>query len=343
MSTSDLRFSDGVRHLYIPTINTISSTPVNGLRFWLANSNNFFIISSTNDCFEINFYDSNEILSHWASDINRLSCASIETVTNIKESSYNKKFLAWNLINYYYSSFYSAHSILKALSFGLIQIDSLIINNFKRINNAFGQALPSISSGMYCVNFNITRKTAIFYKVGRYDDSHRGLWQRFSDFLNVLSGISIVTGTYDAGCIAKRQLNDPYPLSVYPYLSKVDANSIIAKIDALKKILNSNGDFNWLSKVRNLVNYNHAYGVWFPYKSYQKQYDKVLALNNLYNDNPMSSNFDMTVENELIKFVKACQFINAINFDILNDLLNRHPENKSFLRSGFVAYNKLYK
>ena len=106
MSNPDIKFSDGVRHLYIPSINTISLTPDNGLRFWLANSDNYFASSDEGDLFEIAFYDLNEILSYWTSDINRLSCAFLETVSNIKDSENNKKFLAWNLINYYYKFAY---------------------------------------------------------------------------------------------------------------------------------------------------------------------------------------------------------------------------------------------
>lgn len=340
MRNPNIKFSDGVRHLYIPKINTISITQDYGLRFWLANSDNFLISSSEGELFEIVFYDLNKILSCWTSDINRLSCAFLETVSNIKESENNKKFLAWILINYYYSAFYSAHCILKALGFGLIQIDNPIISNMKRKAKAFGQQLLTISSGIYCVNFNITKSRAMFYRVKRYNNSHRGLWQRFSDLLNVLSGVSIVTGNYD---VIIRQAGDPYPLSIYSHIPLEDATDIVERIDGLKKILNTDGDFNWLSSVRNIVNYNNGFGVWFPYKSYLKQYDKILTLNSLCYDNPMASSFDMTGESELVKFVKTCQLINAINLDILEDLLNRHPKNKSFLKNGFAAYNRLYR
>lgn len=117
----------------------------------------------------------------------------------------------------------------------------------------------------------------------------------------------------------------------------------IERIDDLRKALNTNGDLNWLSSVRNIVNYSHGFGVWFPCKLYLKQYDKILTLNSLCYENPMASCFDITGESELVKFVKTCQLINFINMDILEDLLNRHPENKSFLKNRFVAYKRLYR
>ncbi len=346
MSRPDINFSDGVRHLYIPSINTISSNPEKGLRSWLTTSDDYIVVSATKTTtlqfFELIFYDYEEILSHWTSDINRLSCAFLETVANVKESENNKKFLAWNLIYYYYSAFYSAHSILKMLGFGLIQIDHRIITKLQSKARAIGQPLPPVSSGIYCVSFDIRRNTVVFYKVGRYDDSHKGLWQRFSDFLSVLTGYFIVTGTYDSQCVVTRQPNDPYPLSVYSHIPSTDASDIVAKIDLLKRIINTNGDFNWLSSIRNLINYSHEFGVWYPYKFYNKKYDKIIALKNLCNDNPLSPNFDISGEIELIKFVKACQLINAMNVDILSDLVKRHPSNKSFLKNGFLAYRKKY-
>lgn len=337
-------FSDAVRHLYIPLLNTISTTPDNGIRYWLANSSNYLILPTTgSDMFELNFYDSKEVLSSWANDINRLSCASLETVCNTNAETYNKKFLGWKLINYYYSAFFSAHSITKILGFGIVQIDNIIINFLQRKGAAYGVPVPPISSGLYCVNFDIASNKAIFYKVKRYNDSHKGLWNRFSDLLGVLSGVLTVTGTYDSNCIIKREQSVPYPLSIYAHLPQDDASTIVEIIDNLRNFMNTKGDFNWLSTVRNIINYSHGFGVWFPYKTYQRQYDKISTLAGLNHENPALSQFGKTFEPDLINFVRGCQLINSINLEILNDLLSRHPDNKSFLKNGYHSFLKLYK
>lgn len=341
--TLNIKFSDGVRHLYLPKLNTISQLTDNGMRYWLANSDSYFpLTTATSDFFEVEFYDLVEFLSPWASDINRLSCAFIETVTNIQESSKNKKFLAWNLINYYYSAFFSAHSILKILGFGLIQINDAITHKLKIRANIMGQQFPNVSSGIYCISIDPCRNRAVFYKVRRYDDSHRGLWKRFSDFLNVLTGIAITTGNYDANCIITRPAAAPHPLSIYSNMPSGEATAVVSMLDDLKKVLNTNGDNNWLSATRHLINYNHEFGIWFPYKSYHKQYDKITNLNDWYNIAPLNSKFDTSSEEGLVKFVKISQLINSMNFDILSDLCRRHPTNKSFLKNGFFAYDKLY-
>ena len=150
MDESTLKFCDGVRHLYIPELNKISSCTGSGLRQWLAVSDSYLPGNSSRDgYFEIILYDMREVLSVFARDIDRLSCAAIETVTNISPAIRNKKFVAWNLVNYYYSAFYSAHSLLKILGFGLVQIDDRIIRHLRARCLAEGAGEPKITSGMY--------------------------------------------------------------------------------------------------------------------------------------------------------------------------------------------------
>lgn len=343
MGNSDIKFSDGVRHLYIPLLNSISSFKDKGLRFWLETSENYITLSNaSNKFFEIAYYDIKEVLEYLASDINRLSCASLETVNNICESRSNRKFLAWNLINYYYSAFYSAHSILKTLGFGLIQINDRITSRIERRAAAYGQTMPHIENGMYCFDFS-KRGTIIFYRVSRYNENHKGLWLRFIDLLNVLSGISVVTGSFDSNCIAAWNSSVNHPLSFFSNMTFDDALNIVDKVDGLKKILNKNGDYNWLSSVRNILNYNHGFGVWFPYNSYSDDYERIISFHELCFANPMDTDFENNNDIDLIVFVKTCQQINAINIDILKDLVDRHPNNKSFLRNGFFAYDRMYR
>ena len=341
MDESTLKFCDGVRHLYIPELNKISSCTGSGLRQWLAVSDSYLPGNSSGDgYFEIILYDMREVLSVFAHDIDRLSCAAIETVTNISPAIRNKKFVAWNLVNYYYSAFYSAHSLLKILGFGLVQIDDRIIRHLRARCLAVGVAETQITSGIYCIEFDFSCSTVKFYKVRRYNDSHKGLWQRFFDFLNVLIGVSVVSGSYDANCIRIRNPGEPYPMSLYSKLPVTDADAIVSKVDSLKQILNRNGDNNWLSFIRNSINYSHSFGVWYPYKSYSVDHDHLLSMSDLWKKDLLSYDFDTSSEKELGIFVKSCQMINALNFDVLMDLCARHPENKSFLKNGTMSYIK---
>ncbi|MEA5134670.1 MAG: hypothetical protein VB035_00865 [Candidatus Fimivivens sp.] len=343
MGMKAIQFADGVRQLYIPKLNTVSEWSTTGLRGWLADTDNF-VPNQTgqSDHVELALYDVTESLVSWAGDIARLACASLETVKGITQTPGSKKFLAWQLVEYYYSAFYAAHCTLKICNFGLIQLDNRIINNIKRRANTLGTIVPNtFCKGIYCANIQPTLSKIILYKVQRYDDSHRGLWQRYADFLNVLSGISIVTGTVDSNCVRKRNSAEGHPQSIYSQMPLLDAQLLIERIDEVKRILNNTGDFNWLSSIRNAINYNHSFGIWYPYKAFRNEYEKLLEMNNLHLQNPLDPIFNLTDEVDLSQFVKCCQLINSINRELIIDLSSRHPESKSFLNRGPLKYIKL--
>lgn len=344
MDTNEHYFADGARHLYVPRLNTLSNCSSIGLRAWLSESENYIPIKlPLSGCFEIDFYDISEALSALAHDIVRLTCASFETVDAISEIPNQRKFLAWQLVEYYYSAFYSAHSTLKICGFGLLQLNSQIIRQIKRRAETLGVELSQISQGVYCVNICPSESKMVFYLVAKYDDSHRGLWRRYYDFLNVLLGFSVSTGALDSNCIRPRKISDAYSQSVYAQLSQQDAEIVASHIDGVKNILNKNSDCNWLSWVRNSINYNHAFGIWYPYKTFKAEYEKLIPMRNLYRQNSLNESFaSIENESELVQYVKCCQQINAFNMDLIKDLSVRHPENKSFLKNGPLAYLNLH-
>ena len=86
METKEIDITDGMRQLYIPRLNMVSKCTEESLRTWLANNDSFVPSSSgLGDSFELVFYDISTFLSCLASDISRLSCASIESLNNINE------------------------------------------------------------------------------------------------------------------------------------------------------------------------------------------------------------------------------------------------------------------
>ena len=273
----------------------------------------------------------------------RLACASFETVDAIAEIPNQRKFLAWQLIEFYYSAFYSAHSTLKICGFGLLQLSSPIIYQIEKRAETLGVELSHLSQGTYCVKICPSKSQIVFYLVSKYSDSHRGLWHRYYDFLNVLSGFSVSTDALDSSCIRTRKKSEAYPQSVYAQLPQQDAELIVSRIDNVRLLLNEHGDCNWLSSIRNSINYNHAFGIWYPYKDFRGEYEKLIPMRELYRLNSLNDKLQFTEnESELIRYVKCCQQINAFNKDLIDDLSMRHPENKSFLKRGPLAYLNLH-
>lgn len=344
MPTTNISFSDCVRHLYVRKLNTISKCCVYGMRKWLFESEHYAVTDSQNNYVELCYYDEQELLSVWASDVSRLSCAAFESVANVKTSGITNKFLAWNLVQYYYSAFYSAHSILKILGYGLVQLDGMIIDRLSRKAMAAGITISSsINRGMYCIKFESNNKL-ILYKVNRYDDSHKGLWKRFFEILSVLNGEYVDTNLLNNDCIRIRQSNESIPLSFWGRVEQNDALDVQNRISQLKSIMNLKGDQNWLSYIRNIVNYNHGLGSWYPYFDYSRNYEKVVLFQKSCFENFLDKQFDViNSDDDILKFTKTCQLINAMNYDLLVDLKERNPESKSFIKDPCFKYINLLK
>ncbi len=316
-----LSICDGLRFSYIPGINEISYKLPEGLNSWLSSGKMYLPASDIIDNqFTISTYEYLDFLTPFVYEINRLSCASLETINNITKDSISPKFLGWLLVKYYYSAFFSAHSILRICGHGILNVDPNSLNQIKRLANNYGYNSSNISSGLYCIEINQLNNKYKFYKDDKYDNSHEGLWLRFLHFLNQTS-----------------------PL-IYNHLPSYDAYEIISKLDELVTAITNNGAIkgNWLSKIRNLINYSHAYNVWYPYKGYSKELDNIFPYQSLCKGNPLNIELESFKRKDLLYFVRTCQLINSINFDLLKDLKDRHPQNKSFVLKGIIGYHNLY-
>lgn len=342
MTTSSIDITDGIRQLYIPRLNNVAKIANVGLRMWLSKEDSFIpSYLGKDDTFELQFYDFSVFLSCVACDISRLSTASIESLFSIKESEVNRKSLAWELIKYYYSAFYAAHSTLKICNLGLIQLDSVIINNIIRRASTLGIPLSKISRGIYCFKTDAKNEKVFFFRLSKYDDSHRGVWKRYIDLFDILTGVSVETQNLGVNSIIKNTKAQSSQ-SIYSQMNLADAEKIVSVLDSLKCVLNKRGDANWLSSVRNDVNYNHHFGVWFPYKQYEESNMILPKMKGYFMLSPLDKKFNLDSSSTLLEFVNSCQLVNSINYSILSDLIKRHPANKSFVLNGPVSFVKLH-
>lgn len=316
-----ITFVDGIKHLYVPKLNEVGQNISLGINQWLTNGSQFFISTnhSQND-FQVFTYDSLDFLKPYAFDINRLSCASAESLKDIQRKDWQAKFIGWNITKFYYSAFFSAHCILKATGNNLSNIDNKALSKIRQITSALGYTYQNLNTGLYCISIDTVLNRFRFYKQPQYDDSHEGLWKFFLHFL----------------------INSKP--SVYGQLPLSEAQNVVDKIEELIEALTNwnsqNG--NWLSRVRNAVNYSQSYGTWFPYKEYLIEYDKIYSFMNMNKENPLLIDIASFKGRDILYFVRTCQLINAICNDILVDIEKKHPINKSFVTYGVRQFENLY-
>lgn len=311
-------FCDGIRHTILRDLNNVSNEIKVGINSWLASGKDYIVTRDlTNNCFVIESYIS-EYLKPYAFDINRLSCASIESINDIDLNS-SPKFLGWIITKYYYSAFFSAHAILRLTGNAILNIDIDSIQSVKKTTHNYGFTYATLNTGLYCNVLNTTNSIE-FSKDPQYDDSHKGLWLRFLHYINNISS------------------------GIYAQLPVGDAQIVVDKLSELKDALTNWGSNTglWLSRIRNLTNYSQEFGLWFPYSNYKKEFDNIIKYKNLCKSSPLEIDLATYRGKDLLYFVRTCQLINAINFEVQKDLLDRHPANKSFLSHGIFEYHSKY-
>lgn len=316
-----INFADGLKHLYLYKLNEVNQNVSFGLNKWLSNGIDYFVSSDqlAND-FTVGTYDYFDFLRPYSFDINRLSCASLESLKDIERKNWQAKSIGWNITKFYYSAFFSAHCILKITGNSLSNIEHGSLNKVRVITSSYGFNYQNLNTGLYCISANHLNNHFRFHKNQQYDSSHEGLWKYFLHFLTSSQN------------------------GIYGQLPQSEAQLVIDKMTELGRALKNwnspNG--NWLSRVRNLVNYSHTHGVWFPYKEYISEYDKVYTFMPLHKANPLTIELDSYSGKDLLYFVRTCQLVNAISNDLLTDLELKHPENKSFIKKGIRQFQNLY-
>lgn len=315
-----LTVSDGLQHLYLYKLNEVGIPIEKGVNTWLAEGSEYLTINDNPEKeFTINTYDHALFLKPYAFDINRLACASLESLRDIQKNDWQPKFLGWNMTKFYYSAFFSAHCILRITGNAILNIEKNAIDKVKKITKEYGHAIEKVQPGYHCLDIDHTRNSYRFYKDSSLDESHKGLWKRFKTFL------------------------EANKVTIFTQLPQAEALKVADKIKELEDaISNWNSNGAWLSRVRNDVNYSQSYGIWFPYKDFIPDYHKIYDYLDLNVQNPMSIDLASFRGKDLLYFVRTCQLINAICFDMLKDLKSRHPSNRSFINSGFLKFYNLY-
>ena len=316
-----INFSDGISHLYLRGLSEVTHDIKTGLNDWLVDGKEYFAIQDQliND-FTISTFDMNTFFRPYAYDINRLSCAAMESLNDIQPNTLSPKFFGWAITKYYYSAFFSAHSILKMTGNSISNINHLSINKVCELSRTRGYSANNLNSGLYSMAINPANNTFRFFKDKQYDDSHQGLWLRFLHFLES----------------SKAGINGQ--------LLQEDAELVVAKIDELILALKNWNSLkgSWLSKIRNQANYSQDFGIWYPYKNFKKEITDVQKFISLCKNDPMAIDIQSYRGMDLIYFVRTCQLINSINFNIQSDLMKKHSMNKSFVKSGIFAYQNKY-
>jgi hypothetical protein len=249
-----------------------------------------------------------------------MSCAALETVEGIAPSASLPKSLGWLMVRSYYGAFFAAHALGRSLGRSVTQFDRPAINAIENVASIFN-SLPSgvgLSRGTFVCVADSDHKT-LTLKKSKADGSHHALWADF---------VLLVRDT------ANRLLNE----------SSSNAQRAAAKLTELQAALTDSGqspDGNWLSTMRNKVNYQHAFGAWYPYQERARYYDGLYAKISCWRGNSDQLSIWPQEGREVQRFIETCAALIALCREVTADMTRRCPKGKSFLHyasAGLLRY-----
>lgn len=213
------------------------------VKAWVANQNYFIDQNLSATTFSLRASDKDQLRQALANDLNRLAGAAFESAAGIGRDPSLPRSLAWGSIRSYYAAFFAAHGLMRLFGTACVQLDNEHVDQVHAAAQAFGKAggLTSLDAGFFAAHIEPGFDAITFC---RLRDSHRDTW---ATLLSVLESLEAAI-----------------PSSTALSSDKIEASALLSD---LKVGLTRSGSVkgNWLSVLRNSINYRHSHGVWFPY------------------------------------------------------------------------------
>lgn len=215
------------------------------MKGWVANQNYYVDADLTNNDFVVRAADNKYLKSALANDCNRMAAAAIESISGLQLDETLNKSGAWGVIRAYYAAFFAMHSIMRMFGVSCSQLEQAHVDKIYESADALGKAgsVSRLDKGFYAIKIDKTFSSVTFHK---YKDSHRDTW---GEFLNLIE--SLISDSENATAISNY---------------KIEAIDVLLMVKRGITRSRCGDKGNWLSVMRNSVNYQHSHGVWFPYE-----------------------------------------------------------------------------
>jgi hypothetical protein len=149
------------------------------------------------------------------------------------------------------------------------------------------------------------------------DGSHVAFWKIFVSFLTS---------------------NDETFLS--GHLPPTDARVVFMKLTSLQNVLTGRGAAagNWLSQMRNSVQYRHEQSIWPPSSLRKADRDLLLRLAVQWKTDPMNIELDYPPGGDLGRFVSACSLLVALCRALFERVAKLSSEGRHSFANGALQY-----
>lgn len=234
-----------LRRLGLPNIASARTYEGETLGHWITKGSYYVNSVIGPDQFSLQAGAIDDVLPVFATSADRMLSACFETILSITSGNEIPRSSAWLLLRLYYAAFYAVHALLRLAGQTCSQIDTAQATVLIESASAYGVAgdVKRISQGYYHAKFNWT-SLAIDFNRPPGAGTHELLWRCYSDLL--------------AGFVVR------IPEVVHIAQQSEQITKVLKQLRAVLCHNGLNGG-NWLSQMRNTINYRHSHGVWFPY------------------------------------------------------------------------------
>lgn len=247
-----------------------------------------------------------------AHDIGRMASASFESAFGMMGSKEIPNSSAWTLIRAYYAAYYAANAISRLFGNFVAYLDGEQITALNKVIKFSGNNQNILGGGVYqfIVNSDFSEFTIQKLKNG----SHEETWKVFGNLLERLS-IDLLTKTEFSSSATVQ-----------------NASVVLDEIINVLKTQPCGEGFNWLSRMRNEINYQHLYGTWHPHEKSKNFYEGIQQKLSQWRSVPNLSVMDDKYK--LVKFSATCACIISICRELVLELVERNSRGNSFLKYG---------
>lgn len=249
--------------------------------------------------------DRNDVRAAVSGDCSRFARAVLETLNGIVTEQTNARYHAWMVVRAYYAAFYSAHLFLRLFGRSCTHFNGQEFSILKQVASLQGINLSG--KGFFLVTFTEDSNLALT----GLNNSHEDTWASLLTLLDdIRAGVP--------------RINAP----------KISRDETITFLSDLIEGITKNNSFqkgNWLSHVRNQVQYRFDYKVWFPYgHNYPDNVVERKAKSAVRGDF-----IPMEKHNDLAEFYSLAMQFSSLCLSMIDLIVDDQAECSAFLKSEY--------
>jgi hypothetical protein len=280
-----------------------------GFRDWLLNGT--YRLEGVSDGIGVEFqnFDLKEFVRYVAFDFERFSLSSRESFAIARAETVTYNLAGWPLLKLYYSAFFAAHAILRSQGGGIVKLDRRHARHLNSVLDILSPGSDLMSPGMFAYTTERSPETGrlvvALKPAPKGGGVHEDFWTYFCSFLEARAEKALEKGAANAA----------------EFISGASEISAAIKDGGI-------GTSAWFSGVRNEINYQHKYDVWFPLR----RDGKVLGIvNGVQLADSNSIRMDVSKRRHPVAaFSKVAQYLACLSYEISETVAKRSTAGRAF-------------